>query len=149
MNLEQAVQQHAKGSRVWVFLQEDAEGEGWYSGEVVDIMGGQLVVKSASGHTGTYKPEECPLQNPSSLRGVEVRTCWPDRTNAAHSKMRAVLQPVLVRRLPGGSGHQHSALWPDGPPEGCAAVAAASGHQDNLVLAAVMGCRQCVRNCML
>ncbi len=105
MAQEEAIQQHAKGSRVWVFLQEDAEGEGWYSGEVVDIRGGQLVVKSASGHTGTYKPEECPLQNPSSLRGVEVRTCCSTCWNAASSNGTPVPGLVPGGRLP--SDHQH------------------------------------------
>ena len=103
MAQEEAIQQHAKGSRVWVFLGDDAQGEGWYSGEVVDIRGGQLVVKSASGHTGTYKPEECPLQNPSSLRGVEVRTCCSTWRHSVCSNNTSVPRAVQRCKLPNGS----------------------------------------------
>lgn len=71
--MESQLSAHTVGSKVWVFTADESDGEGWYSGEVIKAVGEQLVVKTESGRTATYKPDQCPLQNPGSLRGVEVR----------------------------------------------------------------------------
>lgn len=62
---------HTLGSKVWV---TDAE-DGWVKGDVVKVDKGSLIVSTSKGNTGTYKPEDCPLQNPQTAGGVEVSVC--------------------------------------------------------------------------
>lgn len=59
---------HTLGSKVWV---ADAE-VGWVKGDVVKVDKGNLIVSTSKGTTGTFKPEDCPLQNPQTAGGVEV-----------------------------------------------------------------------------
>ena len=59
---------HTLGSKVWV---NDAV-EGWVKGDVVKVEKGSLKVSTEKGTIKTYKPEECPLQNPQTAGGVEV-----------------------------------------------------------------------------
>lgn len=59
---------HTLGSKVWV---ADAE-DGWVKGDVVKVDKGNLIVRTSKGSTSTYKPEDCPLQNPQTAGGVEV-----------------------------------------------------------------------------
>lgn len=74
---------HTLGSKVWV---TDAES-GWVKGDVVKVDKGNLIVTTASGTTGTYKPEECPLQNPQTAGGVEVKPV-KGLANAARNTVR-------------------------------------------------------------
>lgn len=60
---------HTLGSKVWV---NDA-AEGWIKGDVVKVEKGSLKVSTEKGSIKAYKPEECPLQNPQTAGGVEVR----------------------------------------------------------------------------
>ena len=59
---------HTTGSLVWV---QDA-GEGWVKGVVNKVLQSTLEVKTDSGALVTCKPQDAPLQNPSSRMGVEV-----------------------------------------------------------------------------
>ena len=42
-------------------------------GQVVKLEGAQLRVRTEQGSVGLYKADDCPLQNPMSRMGVEVR----------------------------------------------------------------------------
>ena len=53
---------------MWV---RDAE-EGWVKGVVEAVAATALDVKLESGKVQTFKPEDCPLQNPTARLGVEV-----------------------------------------------------------------------------
>jgi len=64
-----AAASHTLGSKVWV---NDAK-EGWVKGDVVKVEKGTLKVSTEKGSIKAYKPEECPLQNPQTAGGVEVR----------------------------------------------------------------------------
>lgn len=64
-----AAASHTLGSKVWV---NDAV-EGWVKGDVVKVEKGTLKVSTEKGSIRAYKPEECPLQNPQTAGGVEVR----------------------------------------------------------------------------
>lgn len=64
-----AAASHTLGSKVWV---NDAV-EGWVKGDVVKVEKGSLKVSTEKGSIKAYKPEECPLQNPQTAGGVEVR----------------------------------------------------------------------------
>lgn len=64
-----AAASHTLGSKVWV---NDAV-EGWVKGDVVKVEKGTLKVSTEKGSIKAYKPEECPLQNPQTAGGVEVR----------------------------------------------------------------------------
>ena len=59
---------HTAGSLVWVLDQR----QGWIKGTVLKVEGAQLRVRTEEGQVGLYKPEDCPLQNPTSRMGVEV-----------------------------------------------------------------------------
>ena len=59
----------AAGSLVWV---KSAE-EGWEKGVVQLVAPDALDVRLESGKAASYRPEECPLQNPTARAGVEVR----------------------------------------------------------------------------
>ena len=59
---------HTAGSLVWV--QDQAEG--WVKGVVQRVVGDKLEIKAESGTQLTSRPEDAPLQNPSSRMGVEV-----------------------------------------------------------------------------
>ncbi len=54
---------------MWVI---DAQA-GWMKGQVVKLEGAQLRVRTEQGSVGLYKADDCPLQNPMSRMGVEVR----------------------------------------------------------------------------
>lgn len=69
---------HTVGSKVWV---RDAE-ESWKKAEVVRIEDGLLVLKTEKGGDLKAKPEECPLQNPDTRGGAEVRS--PIMSNIEH-----------------------------------------------------------------
>jgi Myosin N-terminal SH3-like domain len=61
---------HTLGSLVWVV---DAT-VGWVKGEVTKVLPkNQLQVKLEDGRSGTFEAADCPLQNPVSRGGVEVR----------------------------------------------------------------------------
>ena len=66
---EMEMEHHTRGSLVWV---NDAQA-GWVKGEVVGLEGGKLRVRTETGVTRLCSPADCPLQNPSSRMGVEVR----------------------------------------------------------------------------
>ena len=78
---------HTLGSKVWVV---DAE-LGWVKGDVVKVDKGNLIVSTSKGTTGTYKPEECPLQNPQIAGGVEV-----SRNAALLPCLQAILSNCLL-----------------------------------------------------
>ena len=65
------LEHHTRGSLVWV---NDSQA-GWIKGEVVSLEGSQLRVRTETGGTRLCSPADCPLQNPSSRMGVEVRHC--------------------------------------------------------------------------
>ncbi len=64
--------QHTGGTLVWFY--DDKSLDGWVPGTVVRAVGDTLSVRSENGSIISLTPEQCPLQNPGSLRGVEV---WP------------------------------------------------------------------------
>ena len=51
--------------------------EGWEKGVVQHVAADALDVKLDSGRVARYRPEECPLQNPTARAGVEVRPAGP------------------------------------------------------------------------
>ena len=62
---------HTSGSLVWVWASVE---QGWVKGTVQKVeKNGQLLVQLEDGKTGKFKPEDCPLANPLSRMGVEVR----------------------------------------------------------------------------
>ncbi len=63
------MEHHTRGSLVWV---NDAQA-GWVKGEVLGLEGSKLRVRTETGVTRLCSPADCPLQNPSSRMGVEVR----------------------------------------------------------------------------
>ena len=73
--MEAAAGAHTAGSKVWFF--DESTEEGWLEGTVTKAEPERLTIKTASGEI-QRKPEECPLQNPSSLRAVEVSCCMYD-----------------------------------------------------------------------
>jgi hypothetical protein len=66
---EMEMEHHTRGSLVWV---NDAQA-GWVKGEVLGLEGSKLRVRTETGVTRLCSPADCPLQNPSSRMGVEVR----------------------------------------------------------------------------
>ncbi len=68
---EMEMEHHTRGSLVWV---NDSQA-GWVKGEVVGLEGSKLRVRTETGVTRLCSPADCPLQNPSSRMGVEVRLC--------------------------------------------------------------------------
>ena len=70
-----ASDQHTNGTAVWYY--DDKSTDGWVPGIVVKTEGNKLLVKTEGGGTVSLTPEQCPLQNPGSLRGVEVGTPSP------------------------------------------------------------------------
>ena len=60
---------HTAGSLVWVHDQQ----QGWIKGEVLKVEAGKLKVRTEKGAVEAFLPEDCPLQNPTSRMGVEVR----------------------------------------------------------------------------
>jgi hypothetical protein len=67
---------HTAGSLVWVHDQQ----QGWIKGDVQKVEGGKLRVRTEKGDVGLYQPEDCPLQNPTSRMGVEVRPSSTSRS---------------------------------------------------------------------
>ena len=65
--------QHTGGTLVWFY--DDQSLDGWVPGTVVKAHGDALSVRSQNGSIVSLTPDQCPLQNPGSLRGVEVRPC--------------------------------------------------------------------------
>ena len=79
---------HTAGSLVWV--QDTAEG--WVKGVVEKVVQDKLQVKTANGSVQTCKPEDTPLQNPSSRMGVEVEQLCCTQT----SKLQCPLQAAFT-----------------------------------------------------
>ena len=61
---------HTAGSLVWV---QDPQ-QGWIKGDVLKVEAGKLKVRTEKGAVEVFLPEGCPLQNPTSRMGVEVRS---------------------------------------------------------------------------
>lgn len=60
---------HTVGTKAWV--RDDAES--WIKAEVVKLAKNELIIRLDNGKEQSGKPEDCPLQNPDSGGGVEVR----------------------------------------------------------------------------
>ena len=68
-DLDKMGDHHTAGTLVWVNDPQD----GWIKGEVLKMEDKKLKVRTEKGAVGLYIPEDCPLQNPMSRMGVEVR----------------------------------------------------------------------------
>ena len=107
---------HTRGSLVWLL---DPQA-GWIKGEVLALEGSQLRVRTEAGDVRLCSPADCPLQNPTSRMGVEVRP-W------RHSSLIGPLCGSLAARAACGSctsTHQQ-ALRPAHPNNAGAGVRAA------------------------
>mmetsp|Transcript_16539 Transcript_16539/g.49488 ORF Transcript_16539/g.49488 Transcript_16539/m.49488 type:complete len:1726 (-) Transcript_16539:622-5799(-) len=84
-----ASDQHTVGTAVWYY--DDKSIDGWVPGTVVKAEGDKLLVKTEDDSTVTLTPEQCPLQNPGALRGVE------DMTTLAYLNEPSVLNNLKAR----------------------------------------------------
>ena len=66
---------------MWV---KDLE-QGWVKGVVQSVSPTALDVKLESGTVSSFKPEECPLQNPTARMGAEVRPTAAAPRGTAHT----------------------------------------------------------------
>ena len=63
---------HTIGSSIWV-LDGPSGQQDWIKASVTKVEADKLTVRTENGDTRVCKPDGCPLQNPPSRGGVEVR----------------------------------------------------------------------------